>query len=106
MRACSCFCSCSRRASFCSNQEDEFLLTYQDKKNKGLFNIYTVSFDSLGRNLKPAVLSKELVTPFNDGPAAVHPGGELMAYSRNQEVDARLRNVHELSYRRGKYYQR
>jgi hypothetical protein len=89
---------------FCSNQEGAFLFTYQDSRNKGLFNIFTVSFDTLGGNSKPAVLSKALVTPFNDGPASFGPNGKQMAYSRNQEVDARLRNVFELSNRLGIYF--
>ena len=89
---------------YCTNQEDEFLLTYQDNQNKGLFNIFKVSFDSLGGISKPAVLSKALVTPFNDGPAAFSPDGKQMSYSRNQEVDSRLRNVYKLSNRLGIYF--
>jgi len=89
---------------FCSNQEDEFLLTYQDSRNKGLFNIFAVSVDSLGEYSKASVFSKALVTPFNDGPAAIDPEGKQMAYSRNQEVHTRFRNVLDLSNRLGIYF--
>ena len=89
---------------FCSNQEDEFLLTYHDSQNKGLFNLYQVGFDPEGGDSKPSVLSRALVTPYNDGPAALHPDGKQMAYSRNQEVKARRRNVYKLSNRLGIYF--
>lgn len=89
---------------FCSNQENEFLLTYHDGRNKGLFNIFTVSLDLQGGEMKPSVLSKDLVTRFNDGPAAFSPDGQQMVYSRNQEVNTRRRNVFELSNRLGIYF--
>lgn len=89
---------------FCSNQENEFLLTYHDGRNKGLFNIFKVMLDQEGGDKKPAVLSKALVTPFNDGPAAINPNGWQMAYSRNQEVNVKRRNVFELSNRLGIFF--
>ncbi len=89
---------------FCSNQEDEFLLTYQDGKNKGLFNIFKVMLDPQGEEIKPTVLSQALVTPFNDGPAAFSPDGTQIVYSRNQEVNARYRNILKLSNRLGLFF--
>jgi len=89
---------------FCSNQEDEFLLTYHNGRNKGLFNIFTVRLDSLGLEMRPAVLSRALETPFNDGPAAFSADGRELVYSRNQEVKARRRNVLKLSNRLGIYF--
>jgi len=89
---------------FCSNQEDEFLLTYHDGRNKGLFNVFQARLDPQEEEKKPSVLSKSLVTPFNDGPAALGPDGKQMAYSRNQEVHAKHRNVFELSNHLGIYF--
>jgi len=89
---------------FCSNQENEFLLTHHDGRNKGLFNILQARLDPQGEGMKPTVLSRALVTPFNDGPAAISPDGQHLVYSRNQEVQARRRNVFELSNRLGLYF--
>jgi len=89
---------------FCSNQEDEFLLTYHDGRNKGLFNMFIVRFDPEGGEMEPSVLSRALVTPFNDGPAAFGPNGKQMAYSRNQEVNSKHRNVLKLSNQLGIYF--
>ena len=89
---------------FCSNLEDEFLLTYHDGRNKGLFNIFTIRLDSLGLEKRPDVFSRALVTPFNDGPAAFSPDGRELVYSRNQKVNARRRNVFKLSNHLGIYF--
>ncbi len=89
---------------FCSNQENEFLLTYHDGRNRGLFNIFQARIDPQGEEMKPSVLSKALVTHFNDGPAALSPDGKQMVYSRNQEVNARHRNVFKLSNHLGIYF--
>jgi len=89
---------------FCSNQENEFLLTYHDGRNRGLFNILRARIDPQGEEMKPSVLSKALVTPFNDGPAALSPDGKQMVYSRNQEVNAKHRNVFKLSNHLGIYF--
>jgi hypothetical protein len=89
---------------FCSNQGDEFLLTYHDGRNKGLFNIFKVRIDPQGVDMKPSVLSRALITHFNDGPAALSPDGQQIVYSRNQEVNAKRKNVYELSNHLGLYF--
>ena len=66
---------------FCSNQENEFLLTHHDGRNRGLFNILQARLDPQGEGMKPSVLSRALVTPFNDGPAVISPDGQHLVYS-------------------------
>ena len=100
------FCPSVRGDSliFCSNQEDEFLMTYHDGTNQGLLNIFVVSLDQEEAEMEPSVLSKSLVTPFNDGPAAFSPDGKRIVYSRNQLVKARRRNIHKRSNPLGIYF--
>jgi len=89
---------------FSSNREDEFLRTYHDGNNKGLLNIFMLSLDHDTVESKPSVLSKSLVTPFNDGPAAFSPDGKRIVYSRNQLVKARHRNIYKRSNPLGIYF--
>ena len=89
---------------FSSNREDEFLWTYHDGNNKGLLNIFVLSLENDTLKSKPSVLSKTLVTPFNDGPAAFSPDGKRIVYSRNQLVKARRRNIHNRSNPLGIYF--
>src|SRR5665647_355766 len=58
------------RIVYCSNFEDELFITYQTKENKGLFNIFSISVNDTLWNKKPVIFSRNVVTPFNDGPAS------------------------------------
>jgi len=89
---------------FCSNQENEFLLTYHDGHNKGLMNLFLVRLDQEALEMEASVFSKSLVTPFNDGPASFSPDGKQLVYSRNLEVKARRRNILKLSNNLGIYF--
>lgn len=89
---------------FSSNREDEFLWTYHDGNNKGLLNIFILSLENDTVLSKPSVLSKSLVTPFNDGPAAFSHDGKRIVYSRNQLVKVRRRNIHKRSNPLGIYF--
>ena len=89
---------------FCSNLEHELLITYQNKKNKGLFNLFTVNIDPESGQEDPQVLSKNLVTPFNDGPAAFSQDGNMLVYSRNIDIKARTKNIFDQSNNLGLYF--
>jgi len=89
---------------FSSNREDEFLWTYHDGNNKGLLNIFMLILNNDTAISKPSVLSKSLVTPFNDGPAAFSHDGKRIVYSRNQLVKARRRNIYKRSNPLGIYF--
>jgi len=78
---------------FCSNREHELLITYQNGKNLGLFNLFRVNVAPGSDQRNPVILSKNLTTPFNDGPAAFSSDGNLMVYSRNLDVSARTKNM-------------
>jgi flagellar motor protein MotB len=96
---------------FCSNRPSGRLSTYSTATNKGLFKIYYIdtlngkdanlgsgndnprsSADSI-HNLKwqdAKLLSKELVTKFNDGPVTFSSDFDTIYFSRNLEVEGKL----------------
>ncbi len=89
---------------FCSNMEHELLITYENKKNMGLFNLFTVNIDPESAQEDPKVLSKDLVTPFNDGPASFNKDGSLLVYSRNIDVNAKAKNVFDQTNTLGLFF--
>lgn len=89
---------------FCSNLEHELLVTYQNKKNKGLYNLFTVHADPESGQEDPMIFSKNLVTPFNDGPAAFSHDGNLVVYSRNIDAEVRTKNIFDPNNNLGLYF--
>ncbi len=89
---------------FCSNMEHEFLITYQNKKNKGLFNLFKVKMYPESGQKDPEVFSPNLVTPFNDGPAAFSPDSTLVVYSRNMDIKTKTKNIIDPGNKLGLYF--
>ena len=81
---------------FCTNREYQLLVTHQTSKRKSLFNMFRVEPTETGEFSDPEIFSKELVTPYNDGPASFSTEGNLMVFSRNLDVNARIRNMVDL----------
>ncbi|MCK4748770.1 MAG: PD40 domain-containing protein, partial [Bacteroidales bacterium] len=52
----------------------------------------------------PEIFSHNLVTRFNDGPAAFSPDGNMVVYSRNIDANARTRNVIDLNNNLGLFF--
>jgi hypothetical protein len=87
---------------FCSNQNDNSLVSYNDDQNR-LFKIFFVrKRGSSGWN-KPRLLSKEIKTSFNDGPATFNEKGDIMYFSRNNSVTSSLKNISDTSNKLGIY---
>lgn len=89
---------------FCSNLEDELLITYQNGKNKGLYNMFMVGTGTDAEGSEPEVFSRNLITPYNDGPASFSPDGKTVVYSRNQDVNTKAKNIFDLSNNLGLYF--
>jgi outer membrane protein OmpA-like peptidoglycan-associated protein len=89
---------------FCSNQEHELLITYKTAKKKSLFKIFKVNIDTEAGQPKPEIFSKNLVTPFNDGPVTFSPDGQQMVFSRNMDVRSKTKNILHLSNNLGLYF--
>jgi hypothetical protein len=85
---------------FCSNQRDNSLIGYNDEKSR-LYKVFFVDRkDSMGWR-SPEILSKEITSGFNDGPATFDTTGNLMYYSRNNSIENSLRNVSDSSNKLG-----
>ena len=89
---------------FTSNQEDELMVTYKNTKNTGLFNIFKVNVDPEYWSSPPEVFNRNLVTPYNDGPASFSPDGDLIVYSRNIDTKAKVKNVFDLDNTLGLFF--
>jgi len=89
---------------FTSNQEDELMVTYKNTKNTGLFNIFKVNVDPEYWSSPPEVFNRNLVTPYNDGPASFSPDGNLVVFSRNIDIKAKVKNVFDLDNTLGLFF--
>ncbi|PKQ60353.1 hypothetical protein BZG02_19785 [Labilibaculum filiforme] len=78
---------------FCSNRRTDLFVTFSTPEDKELFNMFYVPIqgDSLGK--APAILSVELMTNFNDGPACFGANDSIILFSRNNEVNSKKRDT-------------
>jgi len=78
---------------FCSTRKPDFQMEQDSPGMEENSNIWFISLgDSTGSGTA-SLLSKELLTPFNDGPATFSADGNTIVYSRNLDVDPRRRDV-------------
>ena len=89
---------------FCSNQRYKSLIAYQSQRKTSLYNIYRVILSEDMAQNKPEIFSRNLVTPFNDGPVAFEPGGKRLVYSRNIDTHTRVRNIVDQNNNLGLYF--
>ncbi len=89
---------------FCSNQENELLISYRNNKNMSLFNIFKVDKNADASNEGAEVFSKNLITPFNDGPVSFNQEGNLIVFSRNIDSDAKVKNIFDINNNLGLFF--
>jgi len=77
---------------YCSNRPNSSMRKFE-KDGGLLFNLFFVENKTNGRWGKPKLLSKELTTQFNDGPATFNDEMSLIFYSRNLYVDGKLKDL-------------
>src|SRR5450759_4530306 len=87
---------------FCSNQNDNSLVSYKDEKNR-LFKIFYVTKRGSTAWSHPKILAKEITTAFNDGPVTFNENGNIIYYSRNNSIENSLRNISDTSNKLGIY---
>jgi len=80
------------RLIFCSNQPDKLFITYLNKGKKGLFKIFSVSLNDSSRKSKPVIFSRNLNTPFNDGPITFDSTGREAVFSRNIYNESKIKD--------------
>ena len=76
---------------YCSDRNTNTLLSYLTSSDKGLSKILYADTSSLLISGKSRLLSKNLTTRFNDGPASFSKDGDTIYYSRNLKVEGSLR---------------
>lgn len=87
---------------FCSTFRDNSLIGYKDEHNRLYKIVYVGRKDSMGWKV-PKLLSKELTTDFNDGPATFNAKGNIIYYCRNNSIVNYLRNINDTSNKLGIY---
>ena len=90
------------RIVFCSNQNDNSLVSYKDEKNR-LFKIFYVTKRGSTGWSHPKILAKEITTSFNDGPVTFNENGNIIYFSRNNSIENSLRNISDSSNKLGIY---
>ncbi len=87
---------------FCSNHYDNSLVSYNDGHNR-LFKIFFVKRKGNTGWYTPKLLSKEITSFFNDGPATFNDKGNIIYFSRNNSINNSLRNISDTSNKLGIY---
>jgi PKD repeat protein len=87
---------------FCSNQNDNSLVSYKDDKSR-LFKIFFVTKKSSSGWNQPKILAKEITSDFNDGPVTFNKEGNVIYYCRNNNIENSLRNISDTSNKLGIY---
>ncbi len=78
---------------FSSNRKHDVMVVHASPDNQELTNIWYVGLNDSAGQLGPRIFSKELLTSYNDGPVTFNKEGNVIYYSRNIEVDSKLRDV-------------
>lgn len=78
---------------FCSTRKHDVMVVYTSPENKENSNIWFVGLNDSSGILNPGIFSKELLTNFHDGPVTFNTEGNVIFYSRNINVDSKLRDV-------------
>ncbi len=68
---------------YSSNKPLSSFLSYTDGERRNFFNIWEVQLDEDGNWETPRLLSPNLKTPQNDGPATLNREGNVIAFTRN-----------------------
>ncbi len=76
-----------------SNRKHDILVVYDSPDNTGNASMWFVPVSDTAEGRDAEIFSKELLTSFHDGPATFNREGTVMYYSRNIEVDSKLRDV-------------
>lgn len=71
---------------FGSNKGRSSLVNYSGNTGKELVSLFFVQQGSNGKWKRPKILSKDLTTRFNDGPATFNERGDMIYYSRNMFI--------------------
>ena len=89
---------------FCADIEDDLFITYENKEKKGLFNIFSVPENEAPGGKKPLIFSRNITTPFNDGPVSFSADGSFLVYSRNVNAEVKMKSVSDMNNTLGLFF--
>lgn len=89
---------------YCTNRNPNLLFNYSSSQDKGLFKMYYADTAGIDELKVSTLFSKVLTTNFNDGPATFNSKGDTIYFSRNLEVDGKLKNASGSKNRLGLFY--
>jgi outer membrane protein OmpA-like peptidoglycan-associated protein len=78
---------------FCSSRKHDVLIVHAAPLNGESVNIWSVSLNEPAGQNEAHIFSEEILSSFNDGPVTFSADGKLIYYSRNIEVEAKLKDV-------------
>ena len=87
---------------FASDQNDNSLVSFNDELNR-LYKIFYVRKRGTNGWGQPKILSKEITSSFNDGPATFNEQENIMYFSRNNSITNALRNISDTTNKLGIY---
>ncbi len=87
---------------FCSNQPSNAPVSYGNSRN-GIFNIFYVSGNDSLKWKNKQVFAREISADVNQGPATFGKNGEMIYYSRNNNLSGRLKNANDSTNKLGIY---
>jgi len=88
---------------FCSNRKHDILVVYASPDNLESSSLWFVPLTDSAEENYVEIFSEELLTSFHDGPATFNREGTVIYYSRNIDVDSKLRDVFDQENQLGLY---
>jgi outer membrane protein OmpA-like peptidoglycan-associated protein len=77
---------------FCTNRNNN-LTNYSTSQDKGLFKINYIDTSGKANWQSARLLSKDLTSKLNDGPATFNSNGDTIYFSRNLEVSSSIKDI-------------
>ncbi|MCK5136329.1 MAG: OmpA family protein [Bacteroidales bacterium] len=78
---------------FCSNRKHDVMVVYSSSNQFENVNMWFIPVSDTTVQEDARIFSKEMLTNFHDGPATFNREDSVIYYSRNNEVDSKLRDV-------------
>jgi len=78
---------------FCSSRRHDVMVVYSTPESGESVNIWSVPLNDSANLNSAGIFSEEILSSFNDGPVTFNASGTLIYYSRNIEINSKLRDV-------------
>jgi len=89
---------------FCSDIDNNYLITYSTSNNKKLFDIFFVELDDSNHWTAPERLTDSINTNFHEGPLSVHEETGTVFFTRNLYYSHKMGNSTDKANKLGVFY--